>query len=309
MARPASPTVRSQTRALAVICALTGMISLAAVVLPYSPTSPLAYWGSAGGVLLAVATALLVGQERIRPWHLHAALVLLTLAVTAGVALSTTPSGVVMTAICFLWIAAYSAVQHSPRVLARYLVAIAVGLAVALGYADAFSPVLTWLLVVGTYAAVAVVLNRTVQALRREASTDPLTGTLNRRAFTGAVELAIRRARRTGGTVALATIDLDDFKAVNDVHGHAAGDAVLVDLTRAWQQTLPPEGSLGRLGGDEFAILLPQATADDARVALAALAAEPCGWSAGVAQWDGHDVTALLHAADVDLYAAKVSRG
>ena len=308
MARPATPDLRGPGRVLALICFLTGMSGLGAMVLPYSATSPVGYWGTVGAVMIGVGAALLVGGAHLRPWHLHAALGLVTAAVTAGVALSTTPSGVVMTAITYLWIAAFSAAHHTPRVLARHLVGIGVGLAVAVWYAHPVSPVQTWLLVMGTFGAVAVVLNRTVQALRRDAGTDALTGVLNRRAFTTAVELEMHRTRRAGQSLSLAIIDLDHFKAVNDAQGHAAGDAVLVDLTRAWQDALPPEASLGRLGGDEFAVLLPRTTVDEARSALARLSAEACGWSAGVAPWDGQTVTALLQAADEDLYAMKVAR-
>jgi diguanylate cyclase (GGDEF)-like protein len=309
MARPETPPLRRQAHGLALICALAGLSALAAVVLPYSATSPVGYFGSIGAVLMGLAAALVVGGTRVRRWQLHAALGLVTVAVTAGVALSTTPSGVVMTAITFLWIAAYSASHHTPAALRGHLVGVGGGLAVGLWYAGAVSPVLTWLLLMGTYGAVAVVLNRTVQALRREAGTDPLTGVLNRRAFATAVELEMHRARRTGAALSVAVIDLDRFKAINDDHGHAAGDAVLVELTRAWRDELPPEATLGRLGGDEFAVLLPRATADEARGALEDLSAEACGWSVGVAPWHGEDVDAVLRAADEDLYAVKASRG
>ncbi|MCW3846327.1 diguanylate cyclase [Sphingomonas sp. LB-2] len=91
--------------------------------------------------------------------------------------------------------------------------------------------------------------------LERAATTDPLTGLLNRRAFQRAGADMMALARR-GTPSTLAILDLDHFKRVNDEHGHAAGDAALLMLADLLRDSLRPYDAIGRLGGEEFAILL-----------------------------------------------------
>lgn len=94
--------------------------------------------------------------------------------------------------------------------------------------------------------------------LERLAATDPLTGLANRRHFI--TSLAAQRARqeRSGGALAVAMLDLDGFKAVNDLHGHALGDEILVRTSRRLRAAVRPYDIVARLGGDEFAIVLDQ---------------------------------------------------
>ncbi len=94
--------------------------------------------------------------------------------------------------------------------------------------------------------------------LTREATTDPLTGVLNRRAFIDKLETEMARVRRHGRACALLMLDLDHFKRVNDTFGHAAGDEVLRCMTATASATLRRPDLIGRLGGEEFAILLPE---------------------------------------------------
>lgn len=94
-------------------------------------------------------------------------------------------------------------------------------------------------------------------ALQNFATTDPLTGTLNRRAFQDAVAEEQLRMERSGGTAAIVLIDLDRFKKINDEYGHAVGDEVLKSVSEvAYSELRGPFDRLGRWGGEEFIILL-----------------------------------------------------
>lgn len=101
----------------------------------------------------------------------------------------------------------------------------------------------------------AAVRERT-QKLERIAFVDPLTGIANRRGFTEAWAQAMRKARRTGSQPGLLLLDIDHFKTVNDRHGHAAGDAIMMETARRLSSVLREGDSCGRWGGDEFVVLL-----------------------------------------------------
>ncbi|MEN3973780.1 GGDEF domain-containing protein [Emcibacter sp. SYSU 3D8] len=89
------------------------------------------------------------------------------------------------------------------------------------------------------------------------ASTDPLTGLLNRRSFLDSAFAEVRRARRDGAPSALMSIDADHFKRINDTQGHQAGDEVLMAMATALAARSRNSDVLGRIGGEEFAILMP----------------------------------------------------
>lgn len=97
--------------------------------------------------------------------------------------------------------------------------------------------------------------------LRRIAGKDQLTGALTRRGFIERVEQEISRHRRYGRPASLAMIDIDHFKAINDRHGHPAGDAVLREVARLLRVEARPNDLLGRLGGEEFGMLMPETDA------------------------------------------------
>lgn len=103
----------------------------------------------------------------------------------------------------------------------------------------------------------------------RLAMTDPLTGVLNRRAIKAALLEAMAQADRYRRPLSLAMLDLDDFKLVNDIHGHTAGDEALHLVVRVVQARLRAPDRLGRFGGDEFLILLPETRLPDARALTA----------------------------------------
>ncbi|WP_342132317.1 sensor domain-containing diguanylate cyclase [Hydrogenophaga sp. OTU3427] len=157
--------------------------------------------------------------------------------------------------------------------------------------------------------------------LERLARTDMLTSLSNRRDFYDQAEREIARARRHGVALSLMLLDIDHFKQVNDVHGHAAGDEVLRHLSRTVGQVLRETDLPARLGGEEFAVLMPDTDLDSAAdvaerlrlklgntpAVLGSGAALAYTVSIGVAAWaqGDTDVDAALQRADAALYRAK----
>lgn len=145
-------------------------------------------------------------------------------------------------------------------------------------------------------------------ALIDAAFRDPLTSVWNR---TGVDEHARRlteHAQRTRKPLAVMVFDVDDFKTVNDVHGHPAGDDVLVRVARGLAERLPERSVLGRIGGDEFVAIVAGYDHEDARRLAGALATgHQVAVSYGVAAGDprGADIRALFAGADDDLYRRK----
>lgn len=108
--------------------------------------------------------------------------------------------------------------------------------------------------------------------LRFLAEHDPLTGAGNRRRFERDLNDQVTRFRRYGEHASLLMIDIDGFKAVNDEHGHKAGDDALTQVAALLRERLRATDSVARIGGDEFAVLLPYATAEQAVILRADLA-------------------------------------
>ena len=153
----------------------------------------------------------------------------------------------------------------------------------------------------------------------RSSGTDDLTNLPNRRAFTEGAAADHVRARRSGRALAIALIDIDDFKEVNDTYGHSMGDRALRGVAAVLREHFHEIDLPARLGGDEFAVLLPETGLDGAREAVerfvTALAGHELGdgrhrlrgitASAGIAAAADVEIEMLLEAADRALYRAK----
>lgn len=105
-----------------------------------------------------------------------------------------------------------------------------------------------------------------MKTLRSESLTDPLSGLLNRRGFEAKASALLERCTQTRVQVALIVADLDRFKVLNDRHGHAAGDRVIVEFATRLRMAAGSRAIAGRLGGEEFAVLLPMADPAAARL-------------------------------------------
>ncbi|MGZ6143137.1 MAG: diguanylate cyclase, partial [Myxococcales bacterium] len=167
-------------------------------------------------------------------------------------------------------------------------------------------------------AAEALVRTRLYEHAERLATTDGLTGLLNRRTFNSELEKRVREAQRYKKPLSLLLLDIDHFKKVNDTYGHPAGDAVLQGVARLAAKQARETDMVARYGGEEMALILPEtdaagalAIAERIRAAVAAARHQTesgllqVTLSIGVATWPATDPDALLEHADKALYRAK----
>ncbi|RJQ09096.1 MAG: GGDEF domain-containing protein [Bacillota bacterium] len=157
----------------------------------------------------------------------------------------------------------------------------------------------------------------------RLATTDELTGVLNRRGLMAFAERELAQAARGGEKLAILVVDIDNLKSVNDRHGHLAGDRILAAVGRALRDELGPRSTIGRFGGDEFLIFVRLTPEEPDRLvrlaerlneALSELAPTlevPAGMSMGAAVFpeDGSTLEVLFETADKRMYREKTLRG
>lgn len=167
-------------------------------------------------------------------------------------------------------------------------------------------------------------LRQAEDKLRFLAHHDPLTGLINRSLFRDRLELAMRAAHRHQSSLALLFLDLNDFKHINDTHGHAMGDRVLCMIARRLEGCVRETDTVARMGGDEFTVLLTEiqsveAVSKKVEEIIAAMTApldaefgdiKTPSCSIGVACYpaDGEDADTLLNHADDNMYRLKRRR-
>lgn len=171
-----------------------------------------------------------------------------------------------------------------------------------------------------SFGFVLMIVDKLISELNVLATRDTLTGLLNRRAFIEAANIEFARARRQGEPLALLMLDIDHFKAINDCHGHAAGDEMLRAVSRAVMPCLRDYDVFARFGGEEFVALLPATYGEEATTVAERLRcavesnnawfegqALRCTLSVGLAvlRPTQRDLDGLLREADLALYAAK----
>ncbi len=144
--------------------------------------------------------------------------------------------------------------------------------------------------------------------LREQAHGDTLSGLHNRRGFEGAAGAAVRAAADDDRPAALLIADLDHFKAINDTHGHAAGDAIIAAFGAHIRKLAPADTIAGRIGGEEFALLLPGAGIEAARSLAEAIRSGMTAPTVSIglaAAAPGAGLSQLMRDADQALYEAK----
>ncbi len=277
---------------------------------------PLEHWGGhvvAGIVAMVPVAAIAIGtllwpRERTPAWVLHATTGLATVMITALVTLAPNSSF----GLLYIFVAIYSALFYSGRGLLCHLAAIAAALAVAVTLKPPIgSPVVAWAAILGTASLASLTIRSLVVDLRQLSKQDPLTQLANRRAWQEHLLDEMARAKRTGLGLAVAVLDIDSFKQVNDAHGHHGGDRLLQTLAVAWQLAMRQSGDLlARLGGDEFGVVAVgtslagiQRVIDRLREAAASVGVS---FATGVACWDGvESADQLVKRADDAMFREK----
>jgi diguanylate cyclase (GGDEF)-like protein len=294
---------------LAVLYTVSGLLCLVAAAWPMRPDSPVAVLGALAVVGTGGGVALWALAGRLPWWTLHAAVLLAGVLLAVLAWQSVTAVGVVSLGPAMIAIALIAAHFFDLPSARMHVAALAVLASAGAAAAEPHVPGLQWLTAVMTMLVLAEAQGRLAHRLRTAATTDPLTGTANRRAWEAEAERNLARAARTGEPLTFAILDLDDFKVVNDRQGHVAGDALLRDLTAGWAGRLRRADLLGRYGGDEFVLCLPATDEDGAWGMLEQLAStHQFAWSAGVAAArPGDTLSSLIARADADLYEKKRS--
>jgi diguanylate cyclase (GGDEF)-like protein len=176
------------------------------------------------------------------------------------------------------------------------------------------------LTVVARYLSGAIEVARLHEQLKELAATDSLTGLANRRTFLDRLESEIARSRRAKYPLSVVLVDLDRFKSVNDVYGHARGDEVLIGVGENVARVIRDADLAARFGGDEFILMLPETTRTEAKAIIGRLRAmkipiqgregsATClitvSWGAAAFPEDGQSLAQLLQKADSRLYEMK----
>jgi diguanylate cyclase len=298
--RSRSPEVKALTALLGGAAACLA----SAIAFPMSDEAPIAL-----GVAVALAAATFLVGDRLPRWGLLVEACAITVLNSVLVTQAATTGGAVIDAFAYIWLMVYVA-AFFPRAWAPFGALISACFGAGLVLTGLPSMFTAWLLLTISVLTAGGVVSQVSRLLQGRIVTDVLTGTLNRSGLQAAAHRLHLRRRRAEREVAVAALDLDGFKQVNDRDGHLSGDRLLAEATTAWRGVLRTQDVLARTGGDEFILLMPDTSAAEAEAVLDRLrTSHPVAWSAGIADWHADEtLEACIERADERLYAAKSVR-
>lgn len=321
---PRAITTRGAWRLAGLLFIAGSVTSIPGTLLLGDPIEPWKYAFTAVGVISGLICLLLPWQRVDERW-----LALVPVVATVEVAASIALTHSVFTYLYF-FVAIYVAlVFPTPRQMAPFLVLILLALMAPLAYEDApLRKTLLWPLVVAPAVALTAVvvaqltsgLEASRSAYRRLSGQDALTGVGNYRSMMERLRHETARHARHSREFALLTLDLDNFKQVNESQGHLVGDLLLTTVGSTLDLKVRTEDAVFRQGGDEFSVVAPETNRDAAMLlaerlegALARISsgALPLGATVGFAIFphDGSDPAQLLDSADASLLARKRAHG
>jgi diguanylate cyclase (GGDEF)-like protein len=326
-ARGVKPAVRLFVGATALSMAVALLVLLTGAGGPSTEPQRTMMWIAAGGGAAGTVLWLWRWPSRLQSGAFAA---VTTLSITLSCLAYPDPLAALLGCIAFTTIGAYLAFFHSTRAVFAFVLVVAAVAAsqaveMALGGRIALAAV-DFFLVMQANIAMPVAIHALLRALRGDlahADLDPLTGLLNRRAFRRQTLAMVTRKPREDGYLLVALIDLDDFKSLNDTHGHIAGDHALVAVAEALRATATPTAVIGRSGGEEF-LIADVTSSDDAvqryqevcdaiaavRVSVTASVGTALAPLDALAQHSHDDVVDhLIAAADSAMYRAKRNGG
>lgn len=181
---------------------------------------------------------------------------------------------------------------------------------------DVLAPLL-WTFLITGHVLGGSLMRSYLKRIHLNSAIDPLTGVMNRSAFTKRLDYEMESSKRNRRTMMLAVVDIDNFKYINDCYGHSAGDQVLMDMVTVFQENTRERDTVARFGGDEFIIILPDTGMKEARALLERLESkvalhhfvDKVTISIGIAQYQqGIDAKQLIDLADKSMYKAKGSK-
>jgi len=302
------PAPRWQPRWLAVIWAAGAALQAYGILFSIAGHVHLHSRLIAIGISLVVAAALSGLADRFRVWMVHGTVLVSLCWGFIGLAGVDSPVERSLALIGLLWIVVFIGASFRPGVARAYMVLIGAGIAGGMILSGIAGGIAVGLAFGGTVIVITEILSRTSSQLRREATTDSLTGLLNRNGLEQ--EAARVRSFDRNRSVAVLLVDLDGFKQVNDREGHRAGDQLLKDFADAWIREARAGDLIARIGGDEFVMLFPASNEDSARATVQRLRRiSPVPWSGGLVTAEpGETLADSLDRADRLLYAEKAAK-
>jgi diguanylate cyclase (GGDEF)-like protein len=298
----------TMARAGAVLFGTGGSLALLSLAVPHWHLAHPTESALLAAPALPTAALLYLFAPRVPERAIHALLVLASVQLSVAVQFLGTGAATAAAGCYYTWISIFAFYFLRRRTALFHLCFMGAAYAVSLWAVHASGGPGQWVVTMGTAAAGGLVVGHLVARLRQQAGTDVLTGLANRRSWEATLERELARAWRQHLPVAVAIIDLDDFKALNDRSGHQAGDRVLKEVSAAWGDVVREEDVLARPGGDEFGLVLPNCGQAQALQILDRLRKKTpkLTFSAGLASWDGSEQSSsLMERADIALYRAK----